>query len=88
VLVSANYDPERFTDPFRFDITRKPNLHVAFGGGMHVCVGNMLARSVGTRAIGTLVRTFPHLEMLDDGRDVVMDLVALRGLKSLRVAQH
>jgi cytochrome P450 PksS len=88
VLVSANHDPERFTDPFRFDIARKPNLHVAFGGGMHVCVGNMLARSVGTRAIATLVRAFPHLKMLDDGRDIVMDLVALRGLKSLRVTQH
>jgi len=88
VLVAANHDPERFADPVRFDIGRKPNLHVAFGGGVHACVGNMLARAVGTSAIAALVRAFPHLEMLDDGRDVAMDLIALRGLKSLRVAKR
>jgi cytochrome P450 len=70
----------------RFDIGRKPNVHMAFGGGVHACVGNMLARAVGTRAIATLMRAFPHMRMLDHGRDVALDLVALRGLKSLRVA--
>jgi cytochrome P450 len=86
VLVAANHDPDRFTDPMSFDIGRKPNLHVAFGGGVHACVGNMLARAVGTSAIATLLRAFPDLRMLDDGRDVATDLIALRGLKSLRVA--
>jgi hypothetical protein len=48
----------------------------------------MLARAVGTSAIATLLRAFPDLKMLDDGRDVATDLVALRGLKSLRVSMR
>jgi cytochrome P450 family 142 subfamily A polypeptide 1 len=41
---SANRDEDVFDDPFRFDITRSPNPHVAFGFGPHVCVGQSLAR--------------------------------------------
>ena len=42
---SANFDEDVFADPFRFDITRDPNPHVAFGGhGAHYCLGANLAR--------------------------------------------
>jgi cytochrome P450 len=42
--VSGNCDEEVFTEPFRFDVAREPNKHVAFGYGVHFCLGAALAR--------------------------------------------
>jgi cholest-4-en-3-one 26-monooxygenase len=44
MYTSANFDPEIFPDPERFDLTRSPNPHVAFGSGRHVCLGAAVAR--------------------------------------------
>jgi cytochrome P450 len=73
VLVSANYDPRRFADPERFDITREPDgrreVHVGFGHGLHYCLGAALARQEGEVALAALLRRFPGLEpavALDD----------------------
>jgi cytochrome P450 len=56
--VSGNRDEEVFTDPFRFDVARDPNKHVAFGYGIHFCLGAALARmeinSLFTELIGRL----------------------------------
>ncbi len=61
---AANRDPEVFDDPTRFDIARKPNRHLAFAGGPHVCVGLTLARMEGRIAVSRLLDRFPDYEIL------------------------
>jgi cytochrome P450 len=57
---SANRDPETFADPDRLDVARAPNRHVAFGSGIHQCVGMGLARLEGRVAIGRFLARFPR----------------------------
>lgn len=61
---SANRDESVFTDPWRFDITRNPNPHVAFGGGgVHFCLGNHVARMQMRALFGELLTRVPTLEV-------------------------
>jgi len=60
---AANRDPEPFPDPDRLDIARQPNRHVAFGSGIHQCVGMGLARLEGRVAIGRFVARFPDYRL-------------------------
>jgi cytochrome P450 len=63
VIASANRDPRAFADPDTFEIARSPNPHVAFGGGIHHCIGAALARVEGQEAFKALARTFPRLRL-------------------------
>jgi cytochrome P450 len=65
-LVSANRDPERYGDPARLDVTRDAAGHVAFGYGIHHCLGAPLARLEGEIAFRTLLDRFPGLALAGD----------------------
>ncbi|MBO6777526.1 MAG: cytochrome P450 [Marinibacterium sp.] len=64
MIGAANRDPVVFAAPEDFDITRKPNRHLAFAGGPHVCVGLSLARMEGRIAIDRFLRRYPAYEIL------------------------
>ncbi|MFI0421560.1 cytochrome P450 [Spongiactinospora sp. 9N601] len=70
ILVGANYDPRRFADPDRLDITRESEghreTHVGFGSGLHYCLGAALARQEGEVAFAGLLRRFPRLALACD----------------------
>jgi len=63
MLGSANRDAERFDDPNAVDLTRDTRQHVAFGQGIHYCLGAPLARLEGQIAIGSLIQRFPNLRL-------------------------
>ncbi|MEO1612189.1 MAG: cytochrome P450 [Pseudomonadota bacterium] len=61
---AANRDRRQFADPDRFDAGRKPNKHLAFGGGPHTCAGFVLARMEGRIAISRFLERFPDYEII------------------------
>jgi len=63
LLLAADRDPDVFDDPETFDITRNPNPHIAFGHGIHFCLGAPLARMEGNIAISQLIDRFPNLSL-------------------------
>lgn len=79
----ANRDPAVFDAPDRVDITRKPNRHIAFITGIHVCLGATLARVEGRIAIGRFVQRFPKLQQT--APRVRLPLARFRGYTSLPV---
>lgn len=85
LLGSANRDPSRFDDPDVLRIDRSPNAHVAFGGGIHFCLGAPLARLEARIALPMLTQRFPSLRRLDDKIEHRATF-PIRALTSLRVA--
>ena len=86
VLGSANHDESRFRDPETLDIAREPNRHVAFGQGLHFCLGATLARMEAQIALTTLFRRLPGLRLAQPAESLRWrKLLPLRGLVALPV---
>ena len=86
VLASANRDPAQFDQPDMCDIQRADNRHLAFGLGIHYCLGAPLARLEGTIALQTLFRRFPDICLPSPDSLVWRSGVLFRGLKRLPLA--
>ncbi len=84
LLGSANRDPEVFDRADEFDVGREPNPHIAFGGGVHFCVGAPLARVELAIAVRSLMERFPGLSLA--GRPVRRPTFVQRGWSSISVA--
>lgn len=86
-LSGANRDPARFTEPDELDITRPAGGHLAFGHGIHYCLGAPLARMEGALAIGGLLDRFPDLRLAGAAETGLRwrDSTLIRGLTELPV---
>jgi len=85
ILAAANRDPAKYGDPDRFDVTRNPTDSVAFGDGIHFCLGAPLARAEAQVAISSLLRRYPHMQLVDPSPEWG-GTFAVRGVKELRIS--
>jgi cytochrome P450 len=85
-LTAANRDPTRFADPHRFDMARRPNPHLAFGTGVHFCLGFQLARAEAAIAFERILSRYPDIRLAVDPSQLVWrKRVGIRALASLPV---
>src|SRR5262249_54956497 len=70
ILAAANFDPHANAHPERLDLERKPNRHIAFGTGIHFCLGHQLARIEGICALKALLRRWPKLQLAVDESEI------------------
>jgi cytochrome P450 len=87
-LAAANRDRSKYADPESLDLDRDVTRHLAFGHGIHHCLGAALARMEGLIALGSLLRRFPDLTLAVPSEDLHWnhgDGLVLRGLSELPV---
>ncbi|MFZ3560761.1 cytochrome P450 family protein [Streptomyces sp. BH055] len=84
-IATASRDPHRFVEPDRFDIRRDARGHMAFGHGIHFCLGAPLARLEGRIAIRSLLERCPDLALAEDPGEWLPGML-IRGTRSLRVS--
>lgn len=86
MLSSANRDENEFSNPDVFDLSRDTRKHLAFGRGVHVCLGAPLARIEGQEIVKELLNQFPNIKLKVKAEELTWRRdVALRGLTSLPV---
>lgn len=85
-LASANRDAAQFVEPERFVLTRTPNRHVAFGHGIHFCIGAPLSRMEAAVALPLILTQLPHLRIIREESLELFEGRALFGFKHLPIA--
>jgi cytochrome P450 len=80
---AANRDPAQFPDPLTFDITRTPNKHLAFGMGIHFCLGAPLARLEAKIALEELFKRATNFRRTTEGPLPRVPMFILRGVQAL-----
>ena len=85
-LLSANHDAEQFPEPERFDIARTPNRHIAFGSGIHFCLGAPLARLEALLALPPLLERLAGLRFAEDPSTLRWRSGLIHGLERLPIA--
>jgi cytochrome P450 len=89
MIAAACHDPEVFPEPYRFDIDRPNNTeHLAFGAGVHTCIGNVIARAVFPPFIADVAKRYPDLRLSDPAAPLEYNIgnPRLRHLDSVRLA--
>jgi len=84
-MSSANRDPNKFENPDTMDITRWPNPHVAFGSGVHHCLGATIARVEGQEVFKALAERYPNLELKTHDMEY-QESITFRSIKGLPVS--
>ncbi len=84
ILAAGNRDPERFSEPDRFDITRDEGRHLGLGLGIHFCLGAPLVRLEAQTAFTTILRRFPAISLASENLEW-QEHPIFRGVKSLPV---
>jgi cholest-4-en-3-one 26-monooxygenase len=82
---SANRDEDVFADPFRFDVERQPNEHVAFGFGTHFCLGSSLARLELLCMVEHVLKRLPDIELVDGAEPVYRPANFISGYEEMPV---
>jgi len=85
ILAAGNRDPERFSEPDQFDISRDEGRHLGFGLGIHFCIGAPLVRLEAQIAFSTILRRFPELHLATENMEW-QEHPIFRGVKSLSLA--
>lgn len=85
VIGSANHDPEQFENPDKFDITRSPNRHLAFGLGIHFCPGSILARAEARIGFSKILEYLPNIQLATNHIEW-NNATLFRGLRKLPIS--